>query len=96
MTAVLVEVVGWAGAAVLLVAYGLLATRRLGDGPRYHALNLVGAAGLGVNGAYHGAVPSVALNVVWVGLGLVALRAARRASLTAAAGPASPVGAGAP
>ncbi len=98
MTAVLVEIVGWAGAAVLLLAYGLLATRRLSDGATYHALNLTGAAGLGLNGAYHGAVPSVALNVVWVGLGLVALRAARRSSQArgTAAEPPAAVGARTP
>lgn len=77
MTGLLVEAVGWAGAAVLLVAYGLLATKRLADGATYHLMNLVGAAGLGLNGAYHGAFPSVALNVVWVALGAVALRGVR-------------------
>ncbi len=76
--AVGIEVVGWGGAAVLLLAYGLLATGRLTDGASYHSLNALGAAGLGANGAYHGAVPSVALNVVWVALGVVALRRSAR------------------
>jgi hypothetical protein len=76
--ALAVEVAGWGGAALLLLAYGLLATKRLSDGASYHAMNLVGAAGLGLNGAYHGALPSVALNVVWVALGVVALLGARR------------------
>jgi hypothetical protein len=77
VVAVLVEVAGWAGAALLLLGYGLLAMGRLTSGARYHALNVVGAAGLGLNGAYHGAFPSVALNLVWVALGVLALRRAR-------------------
>ena len=36
-------------------------------------MNLVGAAGFIVNGWHHGALPSTALNVVWMAIGLVAL-----------------------
>jgi hypothetical protein len=37
-------------------------------------LNLLGAGGLAFNGAYHHAWPSAALNVIWLGIGALALR----------------------
>lgn len=36
-------------------------------------MNLAGAAGFVVNGWAHGAVPSAALNTVWMGIAAVAL-----------------------
>ena len=36
-------------------------------------MNVVGAAGFTINGWWHGALPSTALNIVWMGIGLVAL-----------------------
>lgn len=44
-------------------------------------MNVAGAAGFIVNGLYHGAIPSAALNIVWMAIGAFALwriRAARR------------------
>ena len=38
----------------------------------YQVMNIVGAAGFIVNGWWHGALPSTALNVVWMGIGAVA------------------------
>ena len=70
----LVDAVGWAGAGCLLLAYALLSGGRLTVDVPYHLLNLAGAAGLAVNGAAHGAWPSAALNVVWFGIGALALR----------------------
>lgn len=74
MTDVLVDVVGWVGAAALLGAYALVSAGRIdGRGGGFQLLNLVGAVGLLVNGAYHGAWPSVGLNAVWFVVGLLAL-----------------------
>ena len=69
MTAVqiAVEVVGWAGAALILLAYLLLSVGRLsGQSLVYQAMNVVGAAGFVINSWWHGAIPSAALNVLWV------------------------------
>jgi hypothetical protein len=69
-----IDVLGWLGAAALLAAYGLVSTNRLnGDSVRYQELNLVGAVLLIVNSLYYGAYPSVGVNVVWIGIGLFAL-----------------------
>jgi hypothetical protein len=71
---VLADAIGWAGAACLLLAYARLSSGRLALGVRYHLLNLAGAGGLAVNGAFHHAWPSTALNLIWLGIGLTALR----------------------
>lgn len=77
-----VEVAGWTGAALILLAYLLLSMGKLtGQSPLYQWMNVVGAAGFIVNGWWHGALPSAALNVVWMMIGGVALwRIARRKS----------------
>jgi len=75
-----IDALGWVGAASLLLAYGLTSVGRLpSQGWRFQALNLIGAVALAVNSGYHGAWPSAALNLVWIGIGLAALlRAGRR------------------
>jgi hypothetical protein len=79
MVMLLADAIGWAGAACLLLAYARLSSGRLTVGVWYHLLNLAGAGGLAVNGAFHHAWPSTALNLVWLGIGLTALRRAKRA-----------------
>jgi len=70
----LIELSGWLGTAALLLAYGLVSMRRLpGDGPSYQLLNLVGGGLVLVNSFYHGAMPSVAVNVFWIAIALFAL-----------------------
>ena len=68
-----VEIVGWAGAALILLAYLLLSAGRLGgQSLLYQAMNVVGAAGFVVNGWWHGAMPSAVLNVLWLMIGVFA------------------------
>lgn len=83
-----VEIVGWLGAALILLAYGLLTAGKLqARSYTYQGLNVLGAAGFIVNSGWNGAIPSAALNVVWAGIGLFAiLRMARRQG----PGPATP------
>jgi hypothetical protein len=75
----LADAIGWAGAGCLLLSYVGLSIGRLAVGVRYHLLNLAGAGGLAVNGAFHHAWPSTALNLVWLGIGLTALYRTKRA-----------------
>jgi hypothetical protein len=81
----IVESVGWTGALLILAAYGLLSAGKLTGGSRlYQWMNVFGAAGFAVNGWWHGALPSTALNVVWMLIGGIALwRIARRSSTSA-------------
>ena len=69
-----IEVIGWICAAIILVAYGLLSAGKLsGKSVIYQVMNAVGAAGFVLNSGYNGAMPSAALNVIWVGIALAAL-----------------------
>lgn len=78
----LVEIVGWSGAGLILVAYLLLSSNRLtGQSRAYQWMNVVGAACFVLNSGWNGAMPSATLNVAWMLIGAAALwRIARRAS----------------
>jgi hypothetical protein len=80
-----VEIVGWVGAVLILAAYGLLSAGKIGGQSRlYQWMNVGGAAGFVVNGWWHGALPSTALNIVWMLIGAIALwRIGRRSSTSA-------------
>ena len=76
---VAVEVIGWIGAALILGSYALLSTGRLrAESVTYQLMNILGAAGFVVNSGWNGALPSAAMNVVWMGIGIYALRQRRR------------------
>jgi len=69
-----VDVIGWAGALLIIGAYALLSAGRLkADSLAYHLMNILGAAGFVVNSGWNGALPSAAMNVVWMGIGAFAL-----------------------
>jgi hypothetical protein len=68
-----VEVAGWTGAALILGAYALLSAGRLtGRSLTYQLMNVFGAIGFVINGWWHGALPSAALNVLWLAIGAIA------------------------
>jgi hypothetical protein len=70
----LVDIAGWVGAVLILAGYGLLTAGRLTSrDPAYQWMNVVGAIGFIINSAWHAAWPSAILNVIWVGIGVVAL-----------------------
>ena len=81
-----VEVAGWIGAALILGAYALLSAGRVtGRSAIYQLMNVVGAAGFVINGWWHGAWPSAALNILWLLIGGTALwRIRRKGSSTSA------------
>ncbi len=59
---------------LILSAYLLLSIGKVtGQSPLYQGMNVGGAAGFIVNGWWHGAIPSAALNVVWMMIGTFAL-----------------------
>ena len=69
-----IEVAGWAGALLILLAYLFLSAGRLtGQSLVYQGMNVAGAAGFIVNGWWHGALPSAVLNVIWMMIGTIAL-----------------------
>ena len=74
MTTLLVEAAGWIGAALILGSYILASLGKLeGRSRSFQWMNVAGAAGFVVNSGWHGAIPSTALNVIWLGVGLATL-----------------------
>ena len=74
MMIIAVEIAGWVGAALILLAYLLLSMGKLtGQSALYQWMNVIGAAGFTINGWWHEALPSAALNVIWMLIGGVAL-----------------------
>ena len=73
-TGLLIEIVGWIGAGLILIAYLLLSAGRLpARSTAYQGMNLIGAICFVLNSGWNGAVPSAALNVVWAGIAVFAL-----------------------
>ena len=73
--ALLLDILGWLGAATLLAAYAMVSTRRwAGDSVPYQLFNLGGSVLLMANTLYYGAYPSAFVNVFWIGIALFTLR----------------------
>jgi hypothetical protein len=67
MANVFIEAVGWIGAALVLSAYFLLTSRKLGgESITYHNMNLLGGMLVAINAIANSAYPSAAINIVWV------------------------------
>lgn len=74
MTGLLIEIAGWLGGGMILLGYVLVSTGRLqGRSVTYQMLNLAGSLGFVVNAAWHGAIPPMALNVIWCAIALYTL-----------------------
>lgn len=73
------EILGWLGACMVLLAYALLSMRKLSaTGYAYQGMNIAGALMLAVYTWEKGAIPSSFLNIVWCFIGLAAITAAYR------------------
>jgi hypothetical protein len=71
---IFIDAIGWIGAALVLIAYGLLSIHWMeGNSFSYQALNVTGAMLLVVNSYYLGAYPSVGVNAAWVGIAALTL-----------------------
>jgi hypothetical protein len=83
--AIAIEIIGWVGAALILLAYILLSLGRVdGRSRAYQLINVLGSAGVLVNSGYNRALPSAALNVVWLAMGayvLIQQRSAKQENL---------------
>lgn len=71
---VFVEIIGWMGAGLVLGAYILVTSGRLsGDSVLFQWMNALGATFFVINTWWHGAIPSMVLNIIWGGIGFAAL-----------------------
>lgn len=81
MPEIAIEIAGWAGAMLVLLGYVLVSMGRLeGRSVAFQMLNLTGSLGFIVNTAWHGAIPSMALNIVWSAIALYTLVRIRSSS----------------
>jgi hypothetical protein len=68
------DIVGWIGAAALIVAYVLVSLGCVdGNSIEYQLLNIVGAIGMLILAIARHAVPSAVTNVIWAIIGLIAI-----------------------
>jgi uncharacterized membrane protein len=66
MAILLIEIMGWVGTILILLAYFLLATKKIEEkSKKYHGLNLIGGGLIVINSISNNAYPSAGLNIVW-------------------------------
>jgi len=71
---IMIDIAGWIGVALLLIAYALISARRLaGDSTTYQLFNVAGSVLLIINSFFYGAYPSVGINIAWIAIALSAL-----------------------
>lgn len=76
---IIIDAGGWIGAVMLLLAYFLVSTKRVGGASvRYQSLNVVGSLLVGANALYYSALPSFSINIVWIGIGVTVLASRSR------------------
>ncbi len=67
-TQILIEVVGWTGSVLIIGAYALNLNGKLeATDMRYIWANIIGAVFFMINSYTHKAMPSVVVNIVWIG-----------------------------
>ena len=75
------DAIGWTGAALLLVAYAMVSSKKLEvDSTAYQLLNIVGSVFLVANTIFYRAYPSSFVNVIWAGIAIFSIATRRRLS----------------
>jgi hypothetical protein len=70
----LIDITGWVGSVMVLIAYGLLSMHRLTANSRiYQVLNILGSACLIINTIFYRSFPSTFVNIVWLIIAFIAL-----------------------
>lgn len=73
-TRLIIDIVGWVGAAALIIAYALVSTKRLSGHPwPFQLLNRFGGLLLIINTLFYKACPSSFLNLVWTGMAIATI-----------------------
>ena len=76
---ILLNVLGWIGAFLLLLAYALVSFKKVeADSQAYQWLNITASVLLLVNTIYYGAYPSSFVNGVWTVIAFSAILTIRR------------------
>jgi hypothetical protein len=71
---ILVDMLGWIGTVLYLVAYALVSLKKEElDSVLYQGINILAGILLIINTYYWHAYPSVGLNAAWLGIGVLTL-----------------------
>ncbi|NOH03825.1 MAG: hypothetical protein HND47_18610 [Chloroflexi bacterium] len=74
MERILIDIIGWVGTILYLVAYALVSAKKVeSDSWAYQGMNFIAGTLLIINTLYWQAYPSVGLNVAWVGIAVITL-----------------------
>jgi hypothetical protein len=70
----IIDIIGWIGSVMVVLAYGLNIWKKMAsDSIRYYLLNIAGSGCLIANTLYHHALPSAGVNIIWVGIAVLAM-----------------------
>jgi len=68
-----IEVIGWYGTVAILSAYGLISFHLIDPGLIFQLLSFTGAIGIAIEAFNKDAKPAGWLNVIYAGIGIIAL-----------------------
>jgi hypothetical protein len=75
------DAIGWMGAALLLVAYAMVSSKKLEvDATAYQLLNIIGSVLLVANTIFYRAYPSSFVNLIWAAIAVFSIATRRRLS----------------
>ena len=75
------DVIGWIGAAALLVAYAMVSSRKVeGHSSAFQLLNVGGSVLLAANTIFYGAYPSTFVNIIWAAIAIFTIATRKRIS----------------
>lgn len=67
MAKIIIEIVGWIGAVLILLAYFLITHKDISARSKpYQIMNLIGSILVGVNAFFNRAYPSFIINFIWM------------------------------
>lgn len=74
MEKIVIDILGWIGAILYLVAYGLVSAKKVdADSWQYQGTNIVAAILFIISTIYWRAYPSTGLNIAWMGIAIITL-----------------------
>ena len=74
MIVLMMDLLGWVGAALLLIPYSLVSIGKIsGESIVFQTSNILGSVFLTANSLFYGAFPSVFVNLVWIAIGVITL-----------------------
>ncbi|MES2796328.1 MAG: hypothetical protein V4683_10195 [Bacteroidota bacterium] len=80
MNNILIEIIGWTGSVLIVGAYVLNLKGKIEASSQYYIWpNIIGAVFFAINSFSHGAMPSVVVNIIWIGFAIESLVKIKRA-----------------